>query len=137
MKIDGKKIKVIRKQKGMSRAELSTQSGVSIRTLEDWEAGRRNPRDFNIIESVLKVLNIKVDEIYSDEYISVLNTTALINSDEIQNETSDEIELIQKIENIFNAHGINGILRVLDKFIYYTGSTKALKILEEYENESC
>lgn len=137
MKIDGRKIRIIREKKGISRTALSAQSNVPVRTLQDWETGRRNPRNFDIVESVLRALNIRASDIYSDEYLSFLNKAALVNSDEIQNETPEGIALIQKIEDIFQQQDINGLLRILDRFIYHIGPTEALKILEEYENEGC
>ncbi|MFR0871273.1 MAG: helix-turn-helix domain-containing protein [Oscillospiraceae bacterium] len=35
----------LREARGLTRTRLSQLSGVSLRTLEDWEAGRRVPRD--------------------------------------------------------------------------------------------
>lgn len=37
------KIKNLRKKLGLSTAELGARVGVSRRTVEDWEQGRRNP----------------------------------------------------------------------------------------------
>lgn len=37
------KIKELRESIGMNRREFSEHTGIPIRTLEDWEAGRRTP----------------------------------------------------------------------------------------------
>ena len=37
------KIKELRESKGMNRKEFSEYTDIPIRTLEDWEAGRRTP----------------------------------------------------------------------------------------------
>ena len=42
-----KSIKDLRKGTGMSRKEFSEHTGIPVRTLEDWEAGRRTPPEFN------------------------------------------------------------------------------------------
>ena len=36
-------IKQLRESIGLSRKEFSTHVGIPVRTLEDWEAGRRTP----------------------------------------------------------------------------------------------
>ena len=39
-------IKDLRKSTGMSRKEFSEHTGIPVRTLEDWEAGRRTPPEY-------------------------------------------------------------------------------------------
>ena len=41
-----KTIKELRESKGMSRREFSDHTGIPVRTLEDWEAGRRTPPEY-------------------------------------------------------------------------------------------
>ena len=41
-----KTIKALREKVGMSRKEFSEHTGIPVRTLEDWEAGRRNPPEY-------------------------------------------------------------------------------------------
>jgi len=36
-------IKELRESTGMTRKEFSEHTGIPVRTLEDWEAGRRTP----------------------------------------------------------------------------------------------
>ncbi len=48
---------------GMSRSELSRQSGVPLRTLEEWEAGRRIPRDVYQLAKVARVLKCKIEDL--------------------------------------------------------------------------
>ena len=40
------KIRMLREQTGMNRKEFSMHVGLPIRTLEDWEAGRRTPPEY-------------------------------------------------------------------------------------------
>ncbi len=41
-----KSIKDLRENTGMSRKEFSEHTGIPVRTLEDWEAGRRRPPEY-------------------------------------------------------------------------------------------
>ena len=41
-----KSIKELREGTGMSRKEFSEHTGIPVRTLEDWEAGRRTPPEY-------------------------------------------------------------------------------------------
>lgn len=134
MKISGEKIKQIRAEKGLSRAALSRISGISIRTLEDWEAGKRNPRNFDLIDAVANALKCSPSDFYDDEYLSTLNQQALDNS--MKYDDLEEAELIEAVERIYGESGLEGILKLLDRFIYQVGVRKALEIVKEYENES-
>ena len=57
-----KSIKELRESIGMSRKEFSEHTGIPVRTLEDWEAGRRTPPDY-----VLRLLAYqrKIEEIFA------------------------------------------------------------------------
>ena len=41
-----KTIKELRESTGMKRKEFSEHTGIPVRTLEDWEAGRRTPPEY-------------------------------------------------------------------------------------------
>ena len=55
-------IKELRESTGMSRKEFSEHTGIPVRTLEDWEAGRRTPPDY--IPRLL-AYQIKFESIYA------------------------------------------------------------------------
>ena len=40
------RIRQLREQTGMNRKEFSEYTGIPVRTLEDWEAGRRTPPEY-------------------------------------------------------------------------------------------
>ncbi|MBE5928710.1 MAG: helix-turn-helix domain-containing protein [Lachnospiraceae bacterium] len=40
------RIKNLRESTGMNRREFSDHAGIPLRTLEDWEAGRRTPPEY-------------------------------------------------------------------------------------------
>ncbi|MDO4522985.1 MAG: helix-turn-helix domain-containing protein [Eubacteriales bacterium] len=49
------RIKSLREETGLSRKEFSHTLGIPLRTIEDWEAGRRNPPEY-----VLRLLAYKL-----------------------------------------------------------------------------
>ena len=50
------KIRGLRKQTGMTRKDFSVHIGIPLRTIEDWEAGRRKPPEYipRLIEYQMK-----------------------------------------------------------------------------------
>ena len=50
------KIRKIREETGLSRKDFSIHIGIPLRTIEDWEAGRRRPPEYipRLIEYQLK-----------------------------------------------------------------------------------
>ena len=40
------KIRTLRQQTGMTRKDFSAHLGIPLRTMEDWEAGRRTPPEY-------------------------------------------------------------------------------------------
>ena len=57
------KIKQIREQVGMSRAELSRLSTVPSRTIDDWENNRRIPRDVYQLKKISDALNVTIEDL--------------------------------------------------------------------------
>lgn len=56
------RISELREARGLTRTRLAQLSGVSLRTLEDWEAGRRVPRDVYQIHAVAAALGLSIEE---------------------------------------------------------------------------
>lgn len=52
----------LREARGLTRTRLSQLSGVPLRTLEEWEAGRRVPRDVYQIHAAAAALGISIEE---------------------------------------------------------------------------
>lgn len=61
------KIQIRRENNNISRSELSRLSGVPLRTLEEWEAERRLPRDVYQLAKVAKVLNCLIEDLITVE----------------------------------------------------------------------
>lgn len=48
---------------GISRSELARQSGVPLRTLEDWEHGKTVPTNVYQLAKVARVLNCLIEDL--------------------------------------------------------------------------
>ncbi len=57
------KIQARRVELNISRSELSRSSGVPLRTLEEWEAERRIPRDVYQLAKIAKVLQCSIEDL--------------------------------------------------------------------------
>ena len=54
-------------EKGMSRADLSRQSGVPVRTLEQWGRRLRVPRDVYVLQKVARALGYQIEDLIEPE----------------------------------------------------------------------
>ncbi|SCP98012.1 helix-turn-helix domain-containing protein [Anaerobium acetethylicum] len=52
----GEKIKALRAEAGLNRKEFAEHFGIPLRTVEDWEAGKRKPPEYipRLIEYQIK-----------------------------------------------------------------------------------
>ena len=68
-------IKRLRESTGMSRKEFSDHTGIPVRTLEDWEAGRRTPPEYvpRLLSYQLKLEQIAVAEKTHSKGISIIS----------------------------------------------------------------
>ena len=57
------KIRELREQTGLTQKAFSIHTGIPLRTIEDWEAGRRKPPEYipRLIEYQLKYEALKTD----------------------------------------------------------------------------
>lgn len=63
------KIRRLREQTGMTRKDFSIHIGIPLRTIEDWEAGRRRPPEYipRLIEYQLKYEELIVKKQKKDQ----------------------------------------------------------------------
>lgn len=59
------RIRKLRDETGMNRREFSEHFGIPVRTIEEWEAGRRTPPDYlpRLIEYQIKYEKL-IEEVY-------------------------------------------------------------------------
>ena len=128
MIVSGKKIKAYREKRSMTKAELSKNAGVPYDTLMSWEMERRIPRDVSLVAQVSRELGVSIEDLIDDEAEKDFCDTEL---DEIMTD-----KLSSLIEKIYENYELNGLLKLLDRFVYITGVSKSIKIMEEFINES-
>lgn len=128
MIVSGKKIKEYREKRSMTKTELSKNAGVPYDTLMSWEMERRIPRDVSLVAQVSRELGVSIEDLIDDEAEKDFCDTEL---DEIMTD-----KLSSLIEKIYENYELNGLLKLLDRFVYITGVSKSIKIMEEFINES-
>ena len=101
-----------------------------MKTIQSWEQGVRMPRDIYVIERLCNALEISIDDLLHDE---LTHAEAMRNS-EIGD--YEEVRINTLIQYIYNEQGLTGILKVIDRFIYEVGRTRAIEIIEGVKNES-
>ena len=119
-----KTIKELRESTGMSRKEFSVHTGIPVRTLEDWEAGRRTPPDY---VPRLLAYQIKIEEIFAGKVkrnVSVIldadgNKIVVINDIVFKGKRSISWEEVEKYLNRY----VGDIYSIAeDNEIIYIGS---------------
>lgn len=65
----GEKIKAIRKQKGMTQAQLAESCGFATVTIRQYESGKREPR-YSQVEKIASVLEVTATSLYPNELSS-------------------------------------------------------------------
>lgn len=136
--IDGKKITRIRKEKGLSRAALARETGIPLRTLENWESGAAKATGTDRLNKLCDALDCDIAELYSDEVLKGArrHEEAMINSMMRQACEEPEREMLGGIQRIYDAQGITGLLKVIDRMIYHIGPEEALGIIKEQTDAS-
>ena len=65
----GEKIKAIRKQKGMTQAQLAESCGFATVTIRQYESGKREPR-YSQVEKIASALDVTATSLYPNELSS-------------------------------------------------------------------
>ena len=59
----GKRVRFLRKQKGLSQFDLSLEAGVNKNYISDLEKGRRNPT-LSVIERIADALGVSLETLF-------------------------------------------------------------------------
>lgn len=68
----GKRLKDARNKAGLQQKELAQLSGVSLRTIQNWEGDKRRPSHFDAVSEVAKVLGVSSAQLLSEEDARVI-----------------------------------------------------------------
>lgn len=88
LKVLGRRIAHLRKQKGMNQEDFADASGKMINTISNIERGLSNPKITTLI-SIAKVLNVSVEELFSE-------TKQAKHYEELSSEVSAILQILQK-----------------------------------------
>ena len=83
----GENIKKCRIERGMTQKKLSELLNVSQNAVHNWENGKREPK-LDTLAQIAKVLNIKLGQLYTDEYIEIENYTPPVSLKEMMEHTT-------------------------------------------------
>jgi len=98
-------IKNMREKAEISRLELHRMTGIPLRTLEDWEFDKVQPKHYHRLKSIAKILDCSIDE------LMIRKEAAVWNEDDVEL----ELESVEKGTSL-KIYDINGDL-VLDEVI--------------------
>lgn len=62
----GQKLKELRNTRGMSQTALAQKSGISLRTVQNYESGQRHPANIAIVKKLAEILNVSYEYLLDD-----------------------------------------------------------------------
>ena len=108
----GEKIRELRESINMSRKEFSNHIGIPIRTVEDWEAGRRKMPDY-----VLRLLTYKIEiqqnKTYASKNVNIIRdecgkSIVIINDVRFKSRRNINWDKVEEYLKLFGAIVIEG-----------------------------
>lgn len=111
----GENIRRIREAKGISQYSLAKILNISQQSVDQWERSLTNPRKSNIAK-LAKVLNVSIDELFSDNVDTTIqkeqNNISLCSDIEVKSLTEHEHKLIEKYRELSEAAKIRVEARI-------------------------
>ena len=68
----GARLKEARVKAGLQQKQLAALSGISLRTIQNWEGDKRRPSHFDAVSEVAKVLGVSCSQLLSEEDARVI-----------------------------------------------------------------
>lgn len=62
----GEKLKNARKKQGLSQTLLAQKSGLSLRSIQNYESGERHPANISIVKELAKALSLNYEYLLDD-----------------------------------------------------------------------
>ena len=62
----GEKIKKARTECGLSQTELAVKSGLSLRSIQNYESGQRHPANISIVKNIATALGVSYEYLLDD-----------------------------------------------------------------------
>lgn len=93
----GKRIRELRKERGITNYEMATKLGISRNTLTNWERGIKEPHAVEILEEMAEILKVPLKSILSGE-----KEVSLENNPVIKNLSERVSRLEQMLKNSYS-----------------------------------
>lgn len=103
----GKKIKLLRKEKGITQEQLADVLSVSSQAVSKWETGVSNP-DISLISDIAKLFDISADELLGINTINNVSST-----DNEQDLFSKRLDRLERIIAVLSANDDNEALGIM------------------------
>lgn len=71
----GSRLKEARGRVGLQQKELAERSGVSLRTIQNWEGDKRRPSQFDAVGKVAAVLGVSAAELLDEDDAMVIEAS--------------------------------------------------------------
>jgi len=68
-------LKNLRHQKKLQQKKLAELSGVSLRTIQNWESGTRRPSNVEAIAKVAQILQVSVSDLLDDKELYIIEAS--------------------------------------------------------------
>lgn len=72
----GEKIKKARTECGLSQTELAVKSGLSLRSIQNYESGQRHPANISIVKNIATALGVSYEYLLDDRSQYVIDAAA-------------------------------------------------------------
>lgn len=99
----GDKIKELRNLADMSQQELANKTGLSLRSIQNYESNQRYPKDVAILNKLCTALHTTIEELMKDEEQFILEATSKYGSPG----KKDAEMLIEEIGGLFAGGELN------------------------------
>ena len=99
----GDKIKELRNLAEMSQQELANKTGLSLRSIQNYESNQRYPKDVAILNKLCIALNTTIEELMKEKDNSIQETTSKYGT----RGKKDARKLIEELSGLFAGGELN------------------------------
>ncbi len=113
----GEKIKLLRKQNNLTQSELASSTGVSLRTIINYEKNNKTPQKQDVLNKLASVFNVEVSYLIEDknnDYIQSIRKKSSSSNISKPDFLADEIKRFFE-DNTFSDTEKETLLRKIEK----------------------
>lgn len=89
----GKKIRIVREERGLNQAELASKLNITSRTLQNYEYGTSIP-DIKIVQEMAKIFEIQVGYFLDENFDVSTNVSSVVSADK------DDVSSVVSVKNV-------------------------------------